>query len=61
MASHERYLRSLGGARAKLQFVDAPGLHLPRRMMNDVDFTSPKNSTLTPPQNCAHCAPKPSD
>jgi uncharacterized protein YjbI with pentapeptide repeats len=39
VASHERYLRSLGGARAMLQFVDAPGLNLPRRMMNDVDFT----------------------
>ncbi len=39
MASHEKFLRGQGGVRAILRFVDSRGLMLPRRMLNDVDFT----------------------
>jgi uncharacterized protein YjbI with pentapeptide repeats len=38
-SSHERFLRSQGGVRAMLRFVDSHGLMLPRRLLNDVDFT----------------------
>ena len=39
VASHERFLRGQGGVRAMLRFVDSHGLKLPRRLLNDVDFT----------------------
>lgn len=38
-ASHEQFLRGQGGVRAMLRFVDSRGLKLPRRLLNDVDFT----------------------
>ena len=37
--SHERFLKGQGGVRAMLRFVDSRGLMLPRRLLNDVDFT----------------------
>jgi uncharacterized protein YjbI with pentapeptide repeats len=39
VASHEKFLRGQGGGRAMLRFVDARGLRLPRRLLNDADFT----------------------
>jgi uncharacterized protein YjbI with pentapeptide repeats len=36
---HEQFLKGQGGKRAMLRFVEAPGVVLPRRLLNDVDFT----------------------
>jgi uncharacterized protein YjbI with pentapeptide repeats len=36
---HERFVRGAGGARAFLQYVEAPGVDCRRRLLNDVDFT----------------------
>jgi uncharacterized protein YjbI with pentapeptide repeats len=37
--SHEKFLRGQGGVRAMLRFVDSHGLRLPRRLLNEADFT----------------------
>ena len=37
--AHEKFLRGVGGARAILRFVEAPGVDSRRRILNDADFT----------------------
>ena len=39
VATHERFLRGVGGVRAALAFVDAPGVDARRRLLNEADFT----------------------
>src|SRR4051812_48166634 len=37
--AHERFLKGQPGARAILRFIHAPGVKLPRRVLNDADLT----------------------
>ena len=38
-AAHEKFLRGVGGTRAMLRYVQAPGVDGRRRVLNDADFT----------------------